>query len=338
MNFLQQSPERMDLVLGAIRAMLTVPAEPSPPLQAAAPGALTPQQRQLLEIIQQHLLPSSTPIAQLPVVDPDHLARGLSEAQGLSNFSLRTGAIAVITLALLIDGVTPAQVGAMRLHFELLQVKDSYHRPLRQLVRGQHRRLAWETYNRCFIAQKYRFELQRRGAGWLVRGSLGYLGWGDRTLAARYQGLAQFPADTLGYAFWQFSQRHHYPFPGEPGGNHEGLSFHDVTHILGGYDTSGLGELQAVAMTAGYQYARDPGEAMAALWFILLQQHLGVQIGLLSSANRGLLQSRRSQHLFFKALAQGLAMPVDLSQEWDLWEVVSQPLDQVRLAYGLAGE
>ncbi len=192
--------------------------------------------------------------------------------------------------------------------------------------------LALEVYLRCFIVQKYRDELQRRGWCWLLRGMLYYVGIPDPALAARYHQLQDLPQDTLGYCFWQFCRKQGYRFPGEHRGVHEGLTFHDMTHVLGGYDTSGLGELQAVAMTVGYQRSGDP---LASLLFILLQQQLGVQVGFLSQAQRGGLEQPQAADQFLQALIIGASMTVDLSGSWDPWLVMTRPVAELRGIYAI---
>lgn len=212
------------------------------------------------------------------------------------------------------------------------QISPACLRPLWLWNCRLHGVLALEVYLCSFIVQKYGYELQHRGWGWLVRGALHYVGRPDPILAARYHQLQDLPRDTLGYGFWQFCRRQGYRFPGDPGGVHEGLTFHDMTHVLGGYDTSALGELQAVAMTVGYQRSGDP---LASLLFILLQQQLGIQVGVLSQARRGGLEQPQAADQFLQALIEGASMTVDLSESWDPWPVMTCSVEELRRIYGL---
>ncbi|MEM9907929.1 MAG: hypothetical protein AAF921_23200 [Cyanobacteria bacterium P01_D01_bin.44] len=214
-----------------------------------------------------------------------------------------------------------------------LQVKGPALRYLWLWCRGADRLLALDVYWHGFIAQKYRFEWRRRGWGWLLNGMGTYQGlWQNQALTQRYQQLQFLPSNTLGYQFWQFYQRHHYAFPGAPKGIHEGLLFHDMTHVLGGFDTSPEGELLAVALMVGYQQTGDP---LASLLFIILQQHAGVQAGLLSQAQQGWLSQPAVADRFIQALLVGSQMRVDLSQHWDPWEVMEEPVDRLRRRYNL---
>ena len=214
-----------------------------------------------------------------------------------------------------------------------LQIKGSALRYLWLWCLRADQLLALDVYWHGFIAQKYRFEYQRRGWSWLLEGTSTYLGWHrNPALCQKYQQLQFLPPHTFGYQFWQFCQQHHYSFPGEWHGLHEGLAFHDATHVLGGFDVSSEGELQAVALTVGYQRTGDP---LASLIFIILQQHAGVQIGLLSPAQRGWLAQPTVADRFIQALVAGAQMTVDLSQTWEMWDVVDQPLETLRQRYNL---
>jgi len=214
-----------------------------------------------------------------------------------------------------------------------LKVKNAGLRYLQLWCLKANWLLILDVYWHGFIAQKYRYEWRRRGWRWLLGGAATYLGWmQNRALTQQYRQLQWLPPTTLGHAFWQFYQQHHYAFPGERQGLHEGLAFHDVTHILGDFDISPEGELQAVALTAGYQQF---GDALASLIFIILQQHSGIQIGLLSQAQQGWLARPNVADHFVRTFVAGAAMTVDLAQTWDFWDAVEHPVAALRQRYNL---
>ncbi len=62
--------------------------------------------------------------------------------------------------------------------------------------------------------------------------------------------MNQLPERTLGYAFWQNYTQNHFPFPGQAGGIPERLVFQDLGHLLSGYDTTPVGEIQQGAFPA----------------------------------------------------------------------------------------
>lgn len=294
------------------------------------PFAQEPTAEAVLTSAQRHLLGTDDDLKQLAPANPVALAEAIPNPQ------VRLHLVqAMVVLALIDSRVSQAQLNWLQTYCRALAVPERVGRYLHQFYHRQWKRLSLDVYWHCFIAEKYRWELRRWGWGWLIRGALIYLGWiQDRALADRYQQLAHLPEDTLGYQFWQFYQQNAYPFPGEKGGLHEHTIFHDATHVLGGYDTSAAGELQTVAMTAGYQRHGDP---LASICFILLQQHLGIQAGLLSKAQKGILAEPGMAEKFVLAFKCGLEMRVDLSDYWDHWAAFSQPIAQVRRQYNLVG-
>jgi ubiquinone biosynthesis protein Coq4 len=75
----------------------------------------------------------------------------------------------------------------------------------------------------------------------------------DPNQAARYDALVKLPTDTLGYAFYHHCRDHGFAFPGEKPGFPEAGIYHDFTHVLSGYGTDPLGEIQVGGFTGGYK-------------------------------------------------------------------------------------
>lgn len=314
MQLIIPTPEQSEFVL---RSLITVIG-----------SALTETPRSLIAAAQTHLLNTHYDLDTLEPIAPHHLAEQISEPD------LRRQVIqAMVVLMLSGGGVGAEQMGAIDEYARALQVDPQTLRNLRQLYQRRFLQLSLDVYRRCFITQKYQFEWRRQGIGWFLKGLINYLGWvEDRELVDRYRDLERLPEETLGYQFWAFCQTHQYAFPGEKGGTHENTCFHDVTHVLAGYDTSPAGELQVVAMTVGYKRDGDP---LASLFFILLQQHLGIQVGLLSPANTGTLDAPNASDQFIQAFKRGVDMTVDLSGAWDHWAAFAQPVEQLRADYNI---
>ncbi|MEM9162489.1 MAG: hypothetical protein AAGC54_05400 [Cyanobacteria bacterium P01_F01_bin.4] len=284
--------------------------------------------RRLIEASQRHWLKTDWDWDRLEPLFPEQLAATLP------NFNTRQQLFQALVVLTIAEGRRDWQTfNRIQRLARTLQVTGSALRYLWLWCRGADRLLALDVYWHGFIAQKYRFEWRQRGWGWLISGMGTYQGlWQNPALTQRYQQLQFLPSDTLGYQFWQFYQQQHYAFPGERRGLHEGLLFHDMTHVLGGFDTSSEGELLAVALMVGYQ---QTGDLLASLLFIILQQHAGVQAGLLSSAQQGLLTHPAVAERFIQALLAGSKMTVDLSQSWDPWQVMDQSVEILRQRYNL---
>ncbi len=311
MSLIQPTPVESKILL---RALLTV---------VQSRTALS-----LIQAAQRLWLNTDYNLETLDPISPATLAARLTHSE------LRVYLIQAMVVLVILDDQPDWQIYKQVQHYcQALQISESYLRPLWLWCAQLHSLLALEVYSRCFVIEKYGYEWQQRGWGWLLQGALQYLGlWPDPELARRYHQLQYLPQTTLGYCYWAFCTQRHYAFPGEPGGLHEGLSFHDMTHVLAHYDTSALGELQAFALTAGYKQSGDP---VASLLFILLQQHLGIQVGFLSQAQRGALNQPQAPELLIQALLMGATMTVDLSENWDPWPVMDQSIEALRSTYNL---
>jgi hypothetical protein len=144
----------------------------------------------------------------------------------------------------------------------------------------------------------------------------------DAATAARYHALSALPAGSFGRVFWEHNSSRGFAFPGERGGIPERMLFHDLGHVLAGYDTDPRGEIQQAAFQSGY--VRKDG--FAFLFFGIVQFHLGVKITPIAAPELGYFDVDR----VMTALARGACCRVDLSDHWDFWPWLSRPLDEVR--------
>jgi hypothetical protein len=316
MELIIPTPKQSEFVLGALKTVVS------------GDDSLPETPRALIAAIQKHLLMTEYNIDSLPNISPSSLAQIIIHPQQRLQIVQ-----AMIVLILSTGDVNSQQFQRIESYVFALELPKSILRNLHQLYRRQFITLSADVYYHCFIAQKYKLELKRQGLRWFLKGLVNYFGLiEDKKLAARYHQLELFPEETLGYQFWKFYQVNNYPFPGEKGSAHENTCFHDVTHILAGFDTSPEGEIQTVAMTVGYKYKQDKNP-LSSIFFILLQQHIGLQIGLLSQAKKGILNSPEMPDKFVKAFQQGTAMKVDLSCNWNHWAAFNQPIEELRKEY-----
>ncbi|MDR3537212.1 MAG: hypothetical protein P4L71_11995, partial [Acetobacteraceae bacterium] len=93
---------------------------------------------------------------------------------------------------------------------------------------------------------------------------------------------------------------------------------------LSEYDTSLQGEMLNAAFSGG----NTERLCMDLLLATLLQFHAGRQV-LPGPCLTGLLEP----DAFFRAVARGAAMNVDLLKGWNLWSVVDVPLQELRAAF-----
>jgi hypothetical protein len=150
-------------------------------------------------------------------------------------------------------------------------------------------------------------------------------GASNPSLAASYRALESCAPGTLGRAFFDHFDLNGFKFPGERGGIP--LIFHDLGHVLAGYDTDPQSEIQQAAFQAGF--ARQDG--FAVLLFGILQFHVGIRITPVAKGYSCLFDVPR----VLEALERGAACNVDLTQGYDLFANKDRPLDDVRRELGI---
>lgn len=149
----------------------------------------------------------------------------------------------------------------------------------------------------------------------------------DELTAARYRALGTLPPGSLGRSLYEHCRSRNFALPGEPDGLPERMLFHDVGHVLSGYDTDPAGEIQQAAFQAGFM--RNDG--FAFLFFGIVQFHFGMKMTPVAAAEVGYFDITK----VLTALARGAACNVDLSDNWDFWAVANEPLEHVRQALGV---
>jgi hypothetical protein len=147
----------------------------------------------------------------------------------------------------------------------------------------------------------------------------------DDETAAPYRALEHALPGTLGRAYFDFIRRNGFKFPGEAGGLP--LIFHDLGHVLAGYDTDPQGEIQQAAFQAGF--VRKDG--FTFLLFGIMQFHMGLRITPIAKGYEGLFDVPR----VLEALRRGAACKVDLTEGYDLLGNKDRLLDDVREELGI---
>lgn len=241
---------------------------------------------------------------------------------------VRERALQAAMLVSMIDGeVSDAEVRTIESFAAALGVNEARVHNLRQLARGQVRRMWVDLARRSFARPVFEEALRTRGLAGVLKIVLPMVGLGaDPELARRYNDLGQLPEGTLGRAYWRFIVENELGFPGEGPVAEEGV-WHDVSHVLGGYGTGPAGEVSVVCFIAGYR-REDP---FFWLFTIALQYHLGIKVSPYSVGLLGHFEPER----VIRALRRGMSMTRDLSVGYDPWPDMARPLDEVRRDYGV---
>ena len=227
----------------AIRALATV--------ARATYGGLAVPQQAFLDSVEKFTLESAVAVDALPQITPEELASHVSDAgQALQ-------LVRFMVVACLVNGA-PAiqQISLINEYAAALRVDESAIGVISHLAKGRvwRFRLAFlrRSHIRDYLRNTYRISggnvLQVIKAVLIFRGVIGE----NPELASRYRALKKLPEGTLGHQLFSHLTRASLPFPGEHGGLPEGSIYHDVAHVLSGFDTSPEGEMQAAAFQVGF--------------------------------------------------------------------------------------
>lgn len=203
-----------------------------------------------------------------------------------------------------------------------LGVEEPAVHTLRRLAARQILRARFELIRRTLGKMLGLAWREARWAG-LCEIACGFLGVGEnRATAQRYRQLARLPAGSFGHALWKHCTSRNFALPGERGAIPERALFHDLGHVLSGYDTDPAGEIQQAAFQAGF-VRRD---GFVFLFFGVVQFHLGIKITPVAAGEVGFFNIEK----VLTALARGAACRADLSERWSFWSRAARTLEDVR--------
>jgi hypothetical protein len=292
-----------------------------------AGGEIGPVHREAIAAVQKHLMRTDFDVDSLPPITPAELASAITDRALREQF-----ASALVTFTMLSERVDPRHADAVEAFAAAMDVAPAAVRQLRDLAEERLWRLRLDVVRqgppRDGIGKLY----EQEGVFGTVKGMLGFAGViENEEVAARYRALAGYPEGSLGKALYDFYTTRNFKFPGEKGGAPEGLLAHDLTHILGGYDTDFASEGRVLAFTAGYRRERVFG----VIIFFLVQGQHGLKLTPLAEAHRGFLATPHLVTELIDAFARGSKMNIDLFGDWDFWSVMHEPVAELRRRYGI---
>jgi hypothetical protein len=149
----------------------------------------------------------------------------------------------------------------------------------------------------------------------------------DLETSWRYKRLGLLPRGTLGRAYWAYMTSRRFLLPGERG-SFSGTTYHDFLHALCGYDTDPAGEAEVTAFTAGMLKLGDPlALILGSMGMLLLSWTLSSDAPPPSIK----LDNDRIQRAFLR----GASATAELTEQWDYWSVVAQPIEELGRRYRL---
>jgi hypothetical protein len=295
----------LPMVLGALRGV------------AQANGQFTEAEAAMIEGLAE-LHGERLEAGALPRVSPEQLACILTDPHRKK----RAVQLAIITS--LVEG-QPTEESSMAVA-HLARALDVSDEGLRVLDRVAHERSMLARFDMVRRIQRF---VGNGGGPSFVRLALPtLLGLnGDDAVAARYQALAELPVGTLGRNLYDHYREHGFALPGEKSGLPELLLFHDVGHIISGYDVDPQGEIQQAAFQAGF--VRTDG--FVFLLFGILQFHIGLRITPIARSEQGYFDVPK----VLRALSRGAACQVDFSDHFDFFAHAHEPVALLRERWGV---
>lgn len=310
MDFMLPSPEQG---LYGLRALKTV---------GMADGALDQSEIAMLHAARE-LTGATCDIDALEPIEPDALAAAITDAQ------LRWQLVSAMVVMSMVDqDADEREIERIEAFARALRVDNNAVATARHLAHDQMLLVRFDIVRRFWAVEKIVQNIRERGlrALWETI-QAARRKYENPELAARYQALAALPPDTLGRAYYESMRENGFPLPGEPGAAAETITYHDMTHVLGGYGTTPDEEILVASFSAGFR-KKNP---MSFILFVMCQFHLGIPIAPGVPPERGLFDPRA----VLQAVRRGAAMNVDLSDDWEYWPVIDQPVDALRKRYNI---
>lgn len=152
----------------------------------------------------------------------------------------------------------------------------------------------------------------------------------SKKIAQRYYDLADYPKDSLGFQLWLNITESGFHFPGEKGGFIETIIWHDLLHILTGYDTSFDGEIDIAAFQAGMI-----PDGFYIMVFVFLQFEFGVKIAELAPAATDKISRPELVERLLAAWQRGLCTPFDFAEQWNFYPDLQLAVAEVRRKYAI---
>jgi hypothetical protein len=291
---------------------------------ALADGKLVDAERGFLAT-GQSFFGTNLDIEQLEPITPEELAEHI-ESPGL-----RLQMIRGMVILSLIDGeATPAESMLIEKFAAALGVETPDLKTLRLLAEQSLIRARFDLARRFWAREKMIETVKAQGIGWLARSLAAMAGFReDAAIASKYRALESAPAGSLGRAYYDFIHGNGFSFPGEKGSPPETITLHDLTHVLSGYGTDPIGELQVLAFHSGCR--REEKDPFSFLMFGIAEFHLGISVTPVAQGSKGQLDPA----LVLKALRRGAACKIDPTEGWDPWTVMNEPLSELRAKYNI---
>ncbi len=155
----------------------------------------------------------------------------------------------------------------------------------------------------------------------------------DPAEEARHEALQDCAPGSLGRSLWEFYKVRKFAFPGVLGGANLALAQHDWLHVLYGYDTDGIGEVEVAAFR---MMSTDfPGAGLGFLGTLLFYQS-ALLTSLVSGPHVGHeLEVSGAPERIADALRRGRACTLDPYDGIDFFDYAVVQVDELRASWSI---
>ena len=198
------------------------------------------------------------------------------------------------------------------------------------LMQADIERNSWYTTQTVEgILHGHLWELARSKSAYLVRPP-------DRSIARRWESLADHAPGTLGRSVADFYEAHHFPFPGERHGIYELGAHHDFVHVLADYTTTPEGEIDVFAFIAATM-ADPKGFTLFAFTLGLFQNATITRVSgsKVAIARADTLDDPGAVDRYADALRRATRCTVDVMGGIDHFALADRPLDDLRAEFNI---
>ncbi len=314
-NSAQQAPILAGAIVGACRL---------------SSGWFSDAQPRVLEALFEHLLGFRADFNALPAINPADVKEIL-----LSSSQRRELIELMVTMEMMCCPIPQALQDSVDYWAKELEVDDSALVLVRELSRNAHIQATTDFYRLSWIGEG---DAQDDPIFQRLLNDYGASVYAltvepDPRETARWQVLKDCPMGSLGYELWLFYQKRGFKLPGVVGGANSALAHHDWVHVIAGYDTTAIGELEVTAFMASA--SRSPGSMLGF-------------IGAVSIYETGLLQSLVT-HSYSKTLsapggAERVVMAINAGKNCrfdpligvDYFSIADRSLEKIREEWGLS--
>jgi hypothetical protein len=301
--------------LAQLRALQTV---------ALADGGMSDPEREFVEALDRTFTQLEVPAGTLPAISPAELASAFPDGVD------RATVLAFCVLLALVNGrIRDGQRDCLEAFARSLGSSDELD-VFRDIQAGRLKQVSRVLDQRGFGGLLMRSHRKRHPIAWRLRRARERLGLGHADLIRKYRRYGTLPPGTLGREYFEFMVGHGLHFPGEAGSLAEHLVYHDLAHVLGGFETTPEDEILVVAFQAASQ-AENPFFSLVTPICLF---HLGLETSGARVARRQTMEWKPGP--FFKELRRGMSCRVDFSSAWDFRAHMGLPLDEARSRLGIS--